>query len=310
MPNVSLGTWHPFLSRKGDYMNKDRIYPRYMVILPLIIFIIFFIVPSTVGYLYAFTNYSAANSKFAELSFVGIKNIQEIISNRKVPIALVNTFIYAIVKTVVVTVLGLVLAYILNRKIKSRNALRTLYFLPAVLSPLVVGLVFAAVFQNRGGTVNTLLEFLGMSRVQWLGSRWTGVFAISFAEVWRNVGYAMVISLAGMQSVSQDYIEAAYIDGANEWQTYINITLPLIMPTVNVNILFSLIYGLKMFDLIFVMTKGGPGGATESFGTLMINEMGAGRYASSVAVNLIFTIILVIVAAVYKKVSERWENAV
>lgn len=291
-------------------MNKDRIYPKYMVILPLIIFIIFFVVPSTVGYLYAFTNYSAANSKFSELSFVGIKNITEIISNRKVPIALVNTFIYAIVKTVVVTVLGLVLAYILNRKIKSRNALRTLYFLPAVLSPLVVGLVFAAVFQNRGGTVNSLLEFLGMSRVQWLGSRWTGVFAISFAEVWRNVGYAMVISLAGMQSVSQDYIEAAYIDGANEWQTYINVTLPLIMPTVNVNILFSLIYGLKMFDLIFVMTKGGPGGATESFGTLMINEMGAGRYSSSVAVNLIFTIILVIVATIYKKVSERWENAV
>ena len=120
----------------------------------------------------------------------------------------------------------------------------------------------------------------------------------------------MVISLAGMQSVSSDYIEAAKIDGASEWQCYINITLPLIMPTVNVNILFSLIYGLKMFDLIYVMTGGGPGGSTESFGTLMLNEMGAGRYATSVAVNLIFTVILVAVAVLYKKFSERWEQAV
>ena len=232
------------------------------------------------------------------------------ITNRKVPVALGNTFIYAIIKTFVVTILGLALAYILNREIKSKNALRTLYFLPAVLSPLVVGLIFSAVFQTRGGTANEILKLFGADTVQWLGSRWTGVFAISFAEVWRNVGYAMVISLAGMQSVSSDYIEAAKIDGASEWQCYINITLPLIMPTVNVNILFSLIYGLKMFDLIYVMTGGGPGGSTESFGTLMLNEMGAGRYATSVAVNLIFTVILVAVAVLYKKFSERWEQAV
>lgn len=291
-------------------MNRDKVYPKYMVVLPLIIFVIFFVIPSTFGYLYAFTDWSSTKSQFSDLSFVGFTNLAEMISNRKVPVALLNTFIYAIAKTVIVTVLGLVLAYIVNRKIFCRNALRTVYFIPAVLSSLVVGLVFSAIFQTRGGTVNEILELFGIARVQWLGARWSGVFAISFAEIWRNVGYAMVISLAGMQSVSQDYIEAAHIDGANEWKTYINITLPLIMPTVNVNILFSLIYGLKMFDLIFVMTKGGPGSSTESFGTLMMNEMGSGRYASSVAVNLIFTVILVVVAVVYKKYSERWEKAV
>ena len=291
-------------------MNKNKVYPKYMVFLPLIIFVIFFVIPSTFGYLYAFTDWSATRSKFSDLSFVGLTNLVDMLTNQKVPIALVNTFIYAIVKTVIVTILGLVLAYIMNRNIKTRNALRTVYFIPAVLSSLVVGLIFCAIFQNRGGTANELLGLFGISRVQWLGSRWTAIFAISFAEVWRNVGYAMVISLAGMQSVSSDYLEAARIDGANEWQTYIHVTLPLIMPTVNVNILFSLIYGLKMFDLIFVMTGGGPGSSTESFGTLMMNEMGAGRYATSVAVNLIFTVILVIVAVLYKKFSERWEQAV
>ena len=128
------------------------------------------------------------------------------------------------------------------------------------------------------------------------------------AEIWRNVGYAIIITLAGMQSVSSDYIEAAKLDGASEWQVFKNVTLPLIMPTVNVNILFSLIYGLKMFDLIYVMTGGGPGNATESFGTLIMNEMSAGRYAQSVAVNLVFTVILVAVSMLYQKFSSRWEK--
>lgn len=122
------------------------------------------------------------------------------------------------------------------------------------------------------------------------------------------MGYAIIITLAGLQSVSTDYLEAAKLDGASEWQIFKNVTLPLIMPTVNVNILFSLIYGLKMFDLIYVMTGGGPGNATESFGTLMMNEMSAGRYAQSVAVNLVFTVILVVISFVYQKFSSKLET--
>ncbi len=291
-------------------MNKNRVYPQYMVWAPLIIFFIFFVIPSTVGYLYAFTDWSSTRSKFSDLSFMGFQNIQDMLVNRKIPVALVNTFIYALAKTIVVTILGLALAYILNREIKGKNLLRAVYFMPAVLCTLVVGLVFKAIFQTRGGTANEILAAFGMKPIQWLGSRWTAVFAISFAEIWRNVGYGMVITLAGMQSVSADYLEAASIDGANAWQVYRHVTLPLIMPTVNVNILFSLIYGLKMFDLIFVMTGGGPGISTESFGTLMMNEMGAGRYANSVAINLIFTIILIAVAMLYQRYSRRWEQTI
>lgn len=291
-------------------MNKNKIYPRYMLFLPLVFFVIFFLIPSTFGYILAFTNWSATRSKFSDISFVGLENLIDVVTNRKVPTAFVNTLIYALVKTIMVTVLGLFLAYMLNRKIRFRNALRTIYFLPSVFCTLVVGLIFCAVFQTRGGTINTILNFWGISRIQWLGSRWKAIFAICVAAIWSNVGYAMVISLAGMQSVPQDYIEAAYIDGANEIQAYIHVTLPLIMPTVNVNILTNLIYGLKMFDLIYVMTGGGPGISTESFGTLMMNEMGAGRYASSVAVNLLFTMLLIIVAFLHKKFSERWESEV
>jgi raffinose/stachyose/melibiose transport system permease protein len=117
----------------------------------------------------------------------------------------------------------------------------------------------------------------------------------------------VVITLAGIQSVPTEYLEVAKIDGASEGQMFMKITLPLIMSIVNVNILFSLIYGLKMFDLIFIMTSGGPGSSTESFGTLMMNEMAAGRYAQSVSVNLVFTIMLIIVSVAFQKISERWE---
>lgn len=276
-----------------------------MMVIPLIMFAVFFIIPSTIGYAYAFTDW---NSYVQHVSFVGIKNIIEVFRDNTVPVALVNTLIFAGAKTIIVTVLGFVFALILNRKLRTRNAVRTIYFIPAIFSALVVGLIFSALFQTRNGTVNMLLQLFGQDKIQWLGSRWSAVFAISIAEIWRNLGYAIVITLAGLQSVSPEYMEAARIDGASGWALFKRITLPLIMPTVNVNILFSLIYGLKMFDLVYVMTGGGPGYDTETFGTLMMNEMAKGRYAQSVTINLVFTVILILVAILYQKFSERWEN--
>lgn len=286
-------------------MDTKKIYPRYMLVIPVIMFVIFFVIPSTIGYAYAFTDW---NSYVHDVSFVGLKNIKEVFVDRTVPVALVNTLIFAGGKTIIVTVLGFVFALILNRQLKTKNAIRTIYFIPAIFSALVVGLIFSALFQTRNGTINMVIQAFGLERVQWLGSRATAVVAISIAEIWRNLGYAIVITLAGLQSVPGEYIEAAKIDGASGWRLFKDITLPLIMPTVNVNILFSLIYGLKMFDLVYVMTGGGPGHDTETFGTLMMNEMATGRYAQSVAINLVFTVILVIVAVVYQKFSERWEN--
>lgn len=286
-------------------MDTKKIYPRYMMVIPLIMFVVFFVIPSTIGYAYAFTDW---NSYVQRVSFVGLKNIMQVFRDNTVPVALVNTLIFAGAKTIIVTVLGFVFAIILNRKLRTRNAIRTVYFIPAIFSALVVGLIFSALFQTRNGTVNALLQMFGQDKVQWLGSRWTAVFAISIAEIWRNLGYAIVITLAGLQSVSPEYLEAARIDGASGWALFKKITLPLIMPTVNVNILFSLIYGLKMFDLVYVMTGGGPGYDTETFGTLMMNEMAKGRYAQSVTINLVFTVILIVVALLYQKFSERWEN--
>ncbi|MBS5150481.1 MAG: sugar ABC transporter permease [Butyricicoccus pullicaecorum] len=289
-------------------MNQKKIYPSYMLILPLAVFLIFFVLPSTIGYFYAFTDWNQYNT--SDLQFVGLKNFAEILDNRSLMTAFVNTIIFAVVKTVGVTVLGFVFALALNRKLKTRNVLRTIYFIPAIFSALIVGLIFAALFDYHTGVVNQALIALRLEEwtQQWLGLRIPALVTINLAEIWRSLGYAMVITLAGLQSISSDYLEAAMVDGATGWVRFKSIILPLIMPSVNVNILFSLIYGLKMFDLVYVMTQGGPGHDTETFGTLIMNEMSQGRFAQSVAVNFVFTILLVIVAIAYQKFSARWED--
>jgi raffinose/stachyose/melibiose transport system permease protein len=287
-------------------LNLKKIYPSYMMIIPLLVFFIFFILPSTIGYVYAFTDW---NPYVPKIQFVGFANFKAIINNSELSIAAVNTISFTLIKTVFVTVLGILFALILQKKLFTRNILRTIYFMPAVFSALVVGLIFAALFDANNGVVNRTLASIGLTNLQqaWLGSRIPSLIAINIAEIWRSLGYGIVISLAALQSVPADYIEAATVDGASGWQSFKHITLPLIMPAVNVNILFSLIYGLKMFDLVYLLTRGGPGHDTETFGTLILDEMSAGKFAQSVAINLVFTILLVIVAIGFQKFAERTE---
>ena len=239
-------------------MNKSKIYPKYMLLLPLVFYVVFFLVPSTFGYGLAFTDWSATNSKFSGLSFVGIQNLLDALKNRAIPVALVNTLIYASVKTVFVTVLGLFFAYMLNRKIAGQKVLRTVFFLPSVFAALVVGLIFSGIFKTRGGTVNEILAVFKIHRVQWLGNRWLSILAINVASIWSNVGYATIISLAGMQSVSKDYIEAAKIDGATKWQTLWRVTIPNVMPSITICTFLTLTNSFKLFDQNLALTAGRP----------------------------------------------------
>lgn len=287
-------------------MNKKRIYPMYFLALPLLVFTVFFLIPSTIGYLYAFTNW---NPYVEQITFIGLDNFIELIGNRNLTTAFINTVIIAVVKTVVVTVIGILLAELLNRGFRTTNLLRTVYFIPVIFSALIVGLIFSGLFDAQNGAINTMLINLGMedAAIGWLGRRWSAMFVIISAEIWRSVGYGVVITLAALQSIPKDYIEAASVDGATGWYKFSRITLPLIMPAVNVNMLFSLIYGLKMFDLILILTGGGPGHDTESFGTLILSEMSRDRYAQSVTINLVFTVLLVVVAFAFQNYSKKWE---
>jgi len=295
-----------FFCRTEDIMHLKKIYPTYFMIIPLIVFTIFFLIPSTIGYLYAFTDW---NPYVEKIKFVGFENFVEIFQNRSLTTAFINTVVIAVVKTVFVTVIGVGIALLLNRGFRTNKMLRTVYFMPAIFSALIVGLIFSGLFDTQNGVINQVLGAVGVkdAQIEWLGSRWPALTVVNAAEIWRSAGYGVVITLAALQAIPADYLEAAKMDGANGWQRFRHIILPMIMPAVNVNILFSLIYGLKMFDLILILTGGGPGHETESFGTLILSEMSRDRYSQSVSINLIFSIMLVIVAILFQKYSKKWE---
>jgi len=272
----------------SSYFRKA--YPLWMTILPFGIFVVFLVLPSTAGFTLAFTNWSP----YAEtLRFTGFGSFAAMFTEKVYGVALANTLIFAVVTTFGKAGLGLVLALALNTAIRSRNLLRTVYFYPAVLSPLVVGLLFSAIFDAKAGLANQLVVSLGHTPVSWLGGRTTALFVFNFGEIWRSTGYAMAIFLAALQGIPADYHEAGMIDGASAWRRFRSITLPFLMPAINLVLLTSMLFGLKIFDLVYILTGGGPGYQTETIATLILNQFGQDLYAQSTATNLVFTLILV-----------------
>ncbi|MEI6387860.1 MAG: sugar ABC transporter permease, partial [Spirochaetota bacterium] len=183
----------------------------------------------------------------------------------------------------------------------------TVYFYPAVLSPLVVGLLFSAIFDAKVGLANQILTGLGLDPVSWLGRRETALFVFNFGEIWRSTGYAMVIFLAALQAIPTEYHEAAMIDGASAWTRFWSITLPFLMPALNLVLLTSMLFGLKIFDLVYILTGGGPGYQTETISTLILNQYGQDQYAQSTATNLVFTLLLVAFAFAFQSYQRATE---
>lgn len=287
-------------------MNSKKIYPEYLVILPFLVFFVFLVLPSLCSFYFAFTDW---NPFLPKISFVGFSNFVDIFKGKVISVAAVNTISFTIITTLFKNALGLVIAIILNREIRTRHALRAIYFAPVIFSALVVGLIFVAIFDTNSGIINVIIaHFWGADAApEWLGNRILGNIAINITEIWRSTGYAVVIFLAGLQAIPKEYYEAADADGANGWQKFKNITLPMLMAPINLNVLLSILYGLKIFDIVYIMTRGGPGYQTETFNTLILNQFAQNRYAQSVATNLVFSIFLVIVALIFQKYMSRLE---
>ena len=276
--------------KQRESITVRKAYPLWMVILPVGIYVVFLVLPSTAGFTLAFTNWSPFIEAFR---FTGFTSFTTMFGEKVYGVALVNTLIFAVVTTFGKAGLGLVLALALNAAIRSRNLLRTVYFYPAVLSPLVVGLLFSAIFDSKAGFANQLLKGLGLHPVSWLGGRQTALFVFTFGEIWRSTGYAMAIALAALQAIPAEYHEAAMIDGAPAWVHFKRITLPFLMPAINLVLLTSMLSGLKIFDLVYILTGGGPGYQTETISTLIMNQYGRDMYAQATATNLVFTLLLV-----------------
>lgn len=209
---------------------------------------------------------------------------------------MLNTFIYGIGSTIIQQALGLGLALALDRGLRGRNTLRAIIYLPVLVSPVIMGTMYYLLFQYNVGTLNDIVVALGGTRQAWLANSTAAIAIIVAVNSLQFVGISMIIYLAGLQSIPTMYHEAAMLDGASGWNRFWHITMPLLQPAFATSIVLNLIGGLKLFDVIKVMTNGGPPGySTQSVSTLIgkvyFDNQAAG-YSAAMGVVLFLVIVL------------------
>lgn len=286
-------------------MYRKKIYKSYFTYPALFFYILLFIIPVILNFVYSFTNWNAIKMTGETVRFVGLDNYIKIFQNKELIRVIFRTLFFAAVTTFFKNIVGFLLALAFNEGLKTRNILRAIFFLPAMLSPLIIGLIFGSVFM-KNGFANQLLIVLGFENLtrSWLTTKSTALGTTMFVEIWRQVGYHMVIYLAGLQLIDKTYYEAAAVDGANEMQQLIFITLPRIIPSLIINLLLSLSQGLKAFDIIFVLTGGGPSGSIELINTLVFREFGKKLYGMSSAYGVILFVITAVAGLLVLKLRD------
>jgi raffinose/stachyose/melibiose transport system permease protein len=262
------------------------------------------IVPSVRGGLYAFTNWDGVS---LNPKWVGLNEFRSIFNDPYGSTAVKNTLLIAFTVTIVQNVAGLLIALALNTRLKSRNLLRLIFFAPVVITSIAVGFLWQSLFAPTGG-INVALKAAGLGALQqnWLGNPRTAIWSIMAVVSWQFVGYSMVIFLAGLQGIPVEILEAATVDGAGPFRRFRSIILPLLIPAVTINLMLSLIGGLKLFDQVLAMTQGGPGGSTNTISTLMYeNAFQLGRFGYAAALAVLLTILVSVMAAIQYRLLAR-----
>ncbi len=246
--------------------------------------------------------------KLTNLKFVGLENFRSIFDSDLLMISIKNSLIYALLMTVFQTTFGLILAVFLDRKLKTKNILRSMFFLPAVFSPLIIGYLWSYLMSTSDfGLINSAITALGFEKINFLGNPDLALYSVVFTQLWQWTGWAMVIFLANLQSIPKDLYEAAEIDGANSWRKFWKVTLPLMQPSVNVVAVTAMIGGLKVFDIIFALTEGGPGNSTETIMTAYIKTVfNEGFYAKGAAFGVVFFIAVMMITMVMMSFLRKW----
>ena len=289
-------------------MNKRKIYPTYFAAGALIIYFVLFFLPGVIGVGYSFTNWSAYSD---EVHLVGLENFKTVFStDENYMKIIVNTLAFTIITTLLKTVLGLVLAVLLTKNIKFLNMHRGIVFMPSVLSTLIIGMIFKSILDPKTGLLNSFFRAVGLDLLaqKWLVSTELAFGSVMAVDIWRGVGYIMTILIAGILSISKEYYDAASIDGAGPWQKFRFITLPLLIPTLTTTTVLNVIYGLKVFDMVYALTNGGPGkDTTEVLYTAVFKKFGTGQYAVGTALSSVMFIIMIIIGFFMIKIMTRNE---
>jgi raffinose/stachyose/melibiose transport system permease protein len=276
---------------------KNKAYPTWFAGGALLLYGVFVLVPALLGLGFSFTDWSAYSS---DIHWVGLDNFAAIFDPTSNYLsAIQNTVLFTVATIALKTVIALGLAILLTSGVKRLSYLyRALIFLPAVLPILIVGVIFQSVLNPDTGLLNSTLRLIGLGGLaeQWLTDVSIALWSVIGVDTWRGAGYIMVILIAGLQAIPRDYYEAASLDGASSRQAFWHITLPLLMPILLVTTVLNLLYGLRIFDMVFVLTNGGPGFATQTVYTTIFQDFSLGRYGTATALSTLFFVVMVVLS--------------
>jgi len=266
-----------------------RAYPNWFYLPAALVFGVFFAVPTVLAFYFSLTRWTLFNA-----TFIGLDNYVAFLSDPRLTSGLINTVIYAVLTSGLKVIISLPLAMLLTSSIRFKALLRSIIFFPVLVSTVAVGITFSTLMQPSVGLINTALGFLGLSKPDWLGNPSLALYSVVLVDVWRGIGIAMVIFMAGILSIPQDYFEAARLEGGT-WVKFRYVILPLARNATFTVILLSFIGGLRTFDLIWTMTRGGPGFASDVLTSVIYKEYQAGFYGLSTAGNVVLFILVTII---------------
>jgi raffinose/stachyose/melibiose transport system permease protein len=266
-----------------------RTYPNWFYLPAALVFGVFFVVPTLLAFYFSLTRWSLFDAVF-----IGLDNYVSFLSDPQLLAGLRNTMIYAVLTSGLKVVIALPLAMLLTSSIRLKGLLRGMIFFPVLVSTVAVGITFATLMQPSIGLINTALAALGLPTPDWLGNPKLALYSVVLVDVWKGIGLAMVIFIAGILSIPVEYFEAAKLEGGT-WVAFRHVILPLARNASFTVILLSFIGGLRTFDLIWTMTHGGPGFASDVLTSVIYKEYQAGFYGLSTAGNVVLFILVTLI---------------
>jgi raffinose/stachyose/melibiose transport system permease protein len=267
--------------------KRHNPYPLWFHIPGAVLFIVLFAVPTFASFYFSLTRWTLFDSEF-----IGLENYKLFFTEPMMVTGFVNTFIYGVATSAAKVVLGLALGILLTAKIIARGYLRSVVFFPVLVSTIGVGITFKILLDPFDGVVNKTLSLAGIAGPGWFTDPDLAMWSIILVDIWKGVGIATLIFIAGLVAIPQEYYEAAKVDGATGWQNFRHITLPLVSPATATVVLLSLIGGLRSFELIWATTKGGPGFVSDVIGSVIYKNYQAGFYGLSTAGNVVLFIVV------------------
>lgn len=285
--SVAVGTGAVSAPEIGRNRQISNSYPNWFYLPAAIIFGVLFLYPTFASLFFSLTRWTLFDAQF-----IGLENFAQFFREPFLIQGLVNTLIYGVVTSGAKVVLGTLLALLLTPDIIGRGYLRAVVFFPVLVSTVGVGITFTVMMHPTQGIINETLGLFGIRGPGWLTDPRLALLSVALVDVWKGVGLATLIYIAGIVSIPRDYFEASKIDGASSWQNFWEITLPLLKPATVTVVILSLIGGLRSFDLIWAMTRGGPGFTSDVIASVIYKQYQAGFYGLSTAGNVVLFILV------------------